>query len=212
MTFELEQLQRLSPIGYLAKRTKKCLDHTLGSVEEICSVSCCLSKAPPGARELWRHNTMSLYASEALALGVIPAEQDREAYDFYAYFMPPVAFDDGAPRDLNQDERNALSGATTDVEPVGSDYLLLGWDIVTNWVGWADGQAFECSPLTCNGLAKEITTNRYGLIDGLERAFALVQYHASTLSAHALSGSLPVRRRVPGTEFELSLKRTCNSE
>jgi hypothetical protein len=26
---------------------------------------------------------------------------------------------DGAPRDLNQDERNALSGATTDVEPVG---------------------------------------------------------------------------------------------
>ena len=34
-------------------------------------------------------------------------------------------------------------------------------------------QAFECSALTCNSLAREIATNRHGLIGKLERAFAV---------------------------------------
>jgi hypothetical protein len=117
---------------------------------------------------------MGFYSSEALALSVIPPEEDPSAYDLYNYFMVPVAFDDTAElRELNVEENHAISEASKAVEPMSSDYLLLGWDIASNWLGWTDWQAFECSPLTCNGLAREIATNRYGLIDGQDRAVAV---------------------------------------
>jgi hypothetical protein len=47
----------------------------------------------------------------------------------------------------------------TFIDPASS--VVLGWP------------QFECSPLTCCGLAEEVATNRYGLIDGLDRAIAV---------------------------------------
>jgi hypothetical protein len=162
-----------TPIGFLAKQTKRRPDPPIGDVEEICSVSCCLSKAPPGSISLWCHHAMGFYASEALALSVIPPRDDRTDYDVYAYAMLPVAFDeDGEPRALSEDESRALSEAAKDAEEISGDYELLGWDIVSNSLGWVDSQSFECSPLTCNSLAGTIPANRYGLIDGLDAAFA----------------------------------------
>jgi hypothetical protein len=152
----------------------------MGAVEEDCSVSCCLSKAPPDAIALWSHNTMSLYASEALALSVIPASDERSAYDLYAYCIAPLAFHgDGEPHDLDESEGEAVRGAETGVERVGPDYQPLGWDIVGNSLGWTGGPSFECSPLTCNSWARKIATNRFGLIDDFDRAVAVARRIAS---------------------------------
>jgi hypothetical protein len=171
----LQSLQSVpaKPIGFLAKLTKRRPDPPIGDVEEVCSVSCCISKAPPGAVSAWCHNAMGFYASEALALSVIPPREDRAAYDLYAYAMLPVAFDeDGEPRALTDDESRALSEAAKDTDEIGPGYQLLGWDVVSNSLGWVESQSFECSPLTCNSLAGTILANRYGLIDALDAAFA----------------------------------------
>jgi hypothetical protein len=175
MTFQPPELHSVKPIGYLPKRTMKFVSENMGRAEEACSVSCCLSNAPRDALSLGRHNPMGLYWSETLALSVIPPAERPTAYDFYSYFMAPIAFDDdGEPRDLDDEENRTMLEAAKHVEPMNSDYLQLGWDIVGSSLGWSDGQVFECSPLTCNGLAREINTNRHGLIDGLDRAFAVV--------------------------------------
>jgi hypothetical protein len=158
-------------IGYLAKRTAKRQSYLPDAVEEVCSVSCCISKAPSAGQQPTR---MGFCSSETLALRMICAEPHRGAYDVYAYFMLPVAFeDDGEMRDLNQTERDVLAEAENGVGQMPQGYVCLGWDFATNSLGWETWPLFGCSPLTCNGLAQYIATNRYGLIDDIDRAFAV---------------------------------------
>ncbi len=161
------------PVGYLAKRTARLGERRMGAVEEVCSVSGCISPGPPDAAQQWRHNRLGFYADEGLAFGVIPDGEDRAAYDVYAYTMLPVAFaKGGAIRELNDAEREAFDDAAHTAKPLSSDYACLGWDVVGNSLGWDASQSFECSPLTCNAMASLIATNRYGLIDDIARALA----------------------------------------
>jgi hypothetical protein len=165
------------PIGYLAKYTAKRQGYLPETVEEICSVSCCISKSPAGQHP----SRMGFCPSETLAQRVICAKPDRAAYDLYAYFMLPVAFeDDGEMRDLNHAERDVLAEAENGVGPMPPGYVCLGWDFATNSLGWETWPLFGCSPLTCNGLAQNIATNRFGLIDDIDRAFAVAGEIVST--------------------------------
>jgi hypothetical protein len=153
-------------IGYLVKRTEG--RPGLGAVEEVASVSCCISTASAGQPL----RGMGFHPSESLALSDAEQAADQ-SYDLYAYRLLPVAFgEDGEMRDLDDEERAALAAAERDVEPIPPDYVCLGWDITNNSLGWNYWPRFECSPLTCNGLAKQIATNRYGLIEELDRALA----------------------------------------
>jgi hypothetical protein len=157
-------------IGYLAKYTEKRQGYLPRTVEEICSVSCCISKPPADQHP----SRMGFCSSETLARRIICAKPDCAAYDLYAYFILPVAFDDdGEMRDLNQAERDVLAEAENGVGPMLPGYVCLGWDLVTNSLGWETWPLFGCSPLTCNGLAQYIATNRYGLIDDIDRALAV---------------------------------------
>jgi hypothetical protein len=168
---------KVTPIGYLAKYTAKRQGYLPETVEEICSVSCCISKSPAGQHP----SRMGFCPSETLAQRVICAKPDRAAYDLYAYFMLPVAFeDDGEMRDLNHAEREVLAEAENGVGPMPPGYVRLGWDFATNSLGWETWPLFGCSPLTCNGLAQNIATNRFGLIDDIDRAFAVAGEIVST--------------------------------
>jgi len=161
------------PVGYMAKRTERPSDDQMGAVEEVCSVSCCISTAPPDAVQHWQHNRLGFYADETLALGVIPDTEDHAGYDLYAYAMLPLAVAaSGEMRELDHAEREALTQASGAVQPLPPDYQCLGWDVVGNSLGWVASQSFECSPLTCNGMARLIPTNRYGLIEDKARALA----------------------------------------
>jgi len=153
-------------IGYLVKRTEGRQDFPMGAVEEVCSVSCCISTAPAGQPM----RGMGFHPSESLALSDAEQAPNRSC-DLYAYRLLPVAFDDdGELRDLDEEERDALAAAEEDVEPISPDYVCLGWDITNNSLGWKNWGRFEDSPLTCCGLAEQIATNRYGLIEELDFA------------------------------------------
>jgi hypothetical protein len=92
----------------------------------------------------------------------VPDDQ-RADYRLYAYGIYPVRFVEGreVPMEI----------APTDARAFGFDYVRVGWDVVSRSAG-AD---FECSPLTCNMLAEQMETNRYGLFADLDDALELAR-------------------------------------
>jgi hypothetical protein len=171
MTLEIADVSRLEPrlVGYFPKRTAGKLDWLADAgVEEVCSVSTCISKGPDGWVDRWLHNPLGFFPSEEIAWGVVGV--DREAYDMYAYRMIEAAFQPGGgARSFDQHECRSFEASVL-AEPLPADYELLGWDVAGNWLGWQQSMSFECSPLTCNGMAREIETNRHGLIWTLAEA------------------------------------------
>ena len=108
-------------IGFFPKKTARDVPWLGAShVEEICSVSNCVSKPPTDWIGHWKHNmTWWLYDSEADAWEVTGAE--REAYDMYAYKMFPVVFE-GAGEHPIEVTATAKGGLT--------DYEFIGYDAV----------------------------------------------------------------------------------
>lgn len=148
-------------IGYFPKRTAKRPDWLKAAVvEEICSVSDCISKGPDGWIDHWRHNDLWVYDTAEIARSVIPTAERRE-FDMYAYRMLPVQFTQGS--------RRPFEIPSLHVQPVDSSYEPLGWDIVSR----SAGNSFECSPLSCNHMAEKVTANRYCLLDDLETLLRL---------------------------------------
>lgn len=153
-------------VGYFPKRTVKRPDGFAPvSIEEIASVSGCISPAPEGWIDHWLHNPLGFFATEELAWQV--AGGRGQGFDVYACRILDAAFPPGAPpRELSALEDEIITACALAGDP-GPGFERLGWDIAGNWLGWSQSIGFECSPLTCNGLASVIATNRYGLIDRL---------------------------------------------
>ena len=145
-------------IGYFPKRTVPRPEWLQApQVLEICSASCCISEAPDGWINQWRHNEQWLYDSPALALSLVPQEV-REQWDLYAFARYPIVFDEGEV----MDDPILAEG----VEPLPDDFEFLGFDAVS----CSTGNSLECSPLSCNGVAEEWPTNQFCLFDSLEAA------------------------------------------
>jgi len=105
-------------IGYFPKQTLKHPDWLKSKfVEEICSVSECLSKGPEGWINHWKHNEMWVYDREEIALGVIPKEF-LPLYDLYAYRIFPFSINKGKKEDF------ILPKLV--VENLSSNYVFLG--------------------------------------------------------------------------------------
>ncbi len=145
-------------IGFLAKKIVsrpnwlKC-----SAVQEVCSVSECISAGPPDRIDSWVHNDVGFYDTEDLALTVVP-EQEREEYDLFAYRIWPLRFHE----ELAEEEWNPVEKwAELPEEPELSRYGRIGYDLVGNDLS----DFFECSPLSCNGVAGEIEVNQFCLID-----------------------------------------------
>jgi hypothetical protein len=148
-------------IGYFAKRTTKRPDWLKAArVEEVCSVSTCVSEGPDGWIDQWRHNEMWVYDTPELALSVVP-DAARGEFDLYAYQMFPVQFTDGP--------QEAFEIPQLHVEPLPSSFERLGFDIVSR----SYGNTFECSPLSCNHMAEQVAVSRYCLVDDADSAFRL---------------------------------------
>jgi hypothetical protein len=128
------------------------------SVQEICSVSNCISAGPPNWVEQWQHNSLGFYDSEEIALALV-ADEPEHRYDLYAYELFLVAANAGKLEDFEIDIA---------IGQVPSDYEFLGYDVATKSVS----AFFECSPLSCNGAAADFGTNRYCLLDGQSQADA----------------------------------------
>ncbi|MEO8427798.1 MAG: hypothetical protein ABI651_11875 [Verrucomicrobiota bacterium] len=150
-------------IGYFPKRTVKRPDwlKTAG-VEEICSVSDCISKGPDGWVNHWRHNDMSVYDTPASAWSVVP-ENARQEFDLYAYCLFSTRFVEGKQEPFEIPPLN--------VEPLPRSFVRLGYDAVSR----SCGSNFECSPLSCNYLAGRVIVSRYCLVDTESEAVELAR-------------------------------------
>ena len=128
-------------------------------VNEVCSVSTCVSGAPDGWIDQWRHNEMWAYDTPELAWSVVP-EAARSEFDLYAYLMFPVQFDEG---------QQPFEIPPLTVAPLPSSFERLGIDVVSR----SCGSSFECSPLSCNHMAEHVAVSRYCLVDEPDVAFGL---------------------------------------
>jgi hypothetical protein len=150
-------------IGYFPKRTEQrpaWLEAV--KIEEICSVSACISKGPEKWIDHWKHNEMWVFDSPALAWSVVP-EAVREGFEVYAYGVAPVKISEG--------KEEGFDIPRISPEPLPDGFESLGFDIVCR----SCGTQFECSPLSCNRLAEEIPTNRFCLLDDIVTALGLAR-------------------------------------
>lgn len=148
-------------IGFFPKITKP-LPEWLGnnSIEEICSVSNCISDGPQNWINQWKHNELGFYNSEEIAREVIT--EDAHKFDIYAYNLFPLyCFDDEV-------ESICIQSIEGNLPP---DYEFLGYDIVTKTVA----DFFECSPLSCNSGASKYPVNEFCLIADREAAYSVLR-------------------------------------
>lgn len=146
-------------IGYFPKKTMG-RDEWFGnaSVEEVCSVSNCMSKAPEDWLNYWKHNAYGLYDTEEQAWAIV--RNDPVSYDMYGYRLFPFVFDGGA-------------GTSMSVQPTAiaqlAEYDFLGYDPVSREEAFTI--EFGHSPLSCNKGFEQYPVNRFCLLDRLEDAW-----------------------------------------
>ena len=168
-------------IGYLPKR----IIHATGDadaprfpgVEEICNVSECISKSPPGWVDCWLHNTDTwLFDDPGAAWWVVP-EAERGRYRLYAYRLLPALFHDSG-------EETELTLPEIKAAPIPASFVRIGFDAVGYRAGETAGElhippSFEHSPLSCNLMAEKYPVNRYCLVDDLDTALTMAREFAT---------------------------------
>lgn len=165
----------MTPAGYLLKRIvppPAWLDAP--GVEEVCSVTACVNDDVVDVASAWRHNGYGL-ANDVEELRASAADLDTAEADLFFYTAysrelesdgHSFAADDWRPR------RPVPSAGVADAvrPPPGWPAIdALGFDVVVR------GDYLEHSPLSCNGVAKEIPVNRYALFDTLADAVAAIE-------------------------------------
>jgi hypothetical protein len=137
-------------------------------VEEICSVSECISKGPDRWSQNLTPNPFWGFANPASAWeAVLPA--DRPGLGLVAYRLYPVRFADG--------KQEAVDLPPLEVEPLPNSFTRLGWDAV-ELAGDARQYRFGCSPLSCNfqaGQPGAVAVNRHCLVASEREAFELAE-------------------------------------
>ena len=133
-------------------------------VTSICSVSECVNSAPEGWIDRWLHNDFGFFDTPALALAVTDAPRD---FELLSYRLLDITFSDPDETGL---DRNVFP---QDVLVPGA--RVIGYDIVSRSIS----DFFECSPLSCNGLANEVPVNQYCLVPTLETAILLARRFAA---------------------------------
>jgi hypothetical protein len=150
------------PAGYLAKRV--CLKPDwleAHQVNDIYSVSGCVSEDFADYFSYWKHNGFWLFDSPEV-IEKLAREQsiDLTGTTLFYYEVYEKEFDGGAWHPYEPD----LSFGTSVVVPLHRE--LEGFDVVT----FSCRNLPECSPLSCNYLARELPTNSHCLFDSFEDA------------------------------------------
>ena len=136
-------------------------------VVDIYSVSRCISAAFADYIPYWKHNGYWLFdAPEVIEQLARENAIDLEGTSFFYYEVYEQEFDEIAAAW----RRFAPQSFPTRVI-VPPQKVLAGYDVVS----FSLGTSAECSPLSCNGLAKEVQTNSHCLLASLEQAQELLE-------------------------------------
>ncbi len=148
-------------IGYFPKKTKLMPEWLKATnVEMVCSASTCISEAPEGWINHWKHNECFLY-NTIDDVGLILAKlNDKDEYDIYAFKRYPIRIENGTS--------NVESIPHVLVEPLTQNFEFLGYDAVS----MSMSPMFECSPLSCNRGAETMKVNKYCLFETYEEALS----------------------------------------
>lgn len=145
-------------MGYFPKQIELRPEWLKASgVMDICSVSECVSQGPQDWIQLWRHNEWWLYSTIPDAISVIP-QQEADRFTLFAYQFESMIYHGG--------ESTVFNLPDFDIQPLPNTASSLGFDVVSRSMD----STFECSPLSCNHMAEEITVNSHCLIDTLAKA------------------------------------------
>lgn len=146
------------PLGYMAKRVAKKPDWLKNSqVEDICSVSNCMSDDFCDYIDYWKHNGYWLFDSPQV-IKTLAKENDidlSETTMFY-YEAYELQASEGEPiwEKFYPDKYFSTHVILPNVR------MLMGYDIVS----FSSGTAPECSYLSCNNMAEAIQVNRHCLL------------------------------------------------
>ncbi|MCZ0736563.1 hypothetical protein [Phreatobacter sp. AB_2022a] len=156
----------LLPAGYMLKRVAARPDWLVApGVDDIYSVSGCISADFADYIGHWRHNGFWLFDNPRPMVAIATAEDiDLSGLTLFYYELFPQAF---------HEDTRAWSAIAADpafvtaVEPPPSP-ALAGYDVAT----FSQNNKAECSPLSCNHLAGRAAVNRHCLFTSLDAARA----------------------------------------
>jgi len=164
----------MTPMGYMAKKLEMAgaLENFNAPphVEDVCSVSNCISKDFCDYIPFWKHNGFWVFDSPDILREC--AEEGKASLEGMTLFY----------YEIFEQQYNAEKGEWELFTPEPSFPLdvkipneagkkLFGFDIAT----YSYGNSPECSPLSCNGLANEIPVNKHCLIDDFDEARRLLE-------------------------------------
>ena len=157
------------PAGYIAKTVVSRPDWLKANgVEDIYSVSGCISKDFANSINFWKHNGYCLFDSPTV-IEQVASEQSidiTETTMFY-YEVYEQELDDAKDRWCPYEGERSLPTNIRSPEKK----ILAGFDVVHSLMR----NSPECSPLSCNSLANDIQTNAHCLLPDFETAKRLVE-------------------------------------
>lgn len=157
------------PVGYMAKQVSSRPEwFPAEQVEDIYSVSGCISRAFADYIGDWRHNGYWFFdAPEIIQQLAQEKAIDLSETTLFYYEVYELEFEE-------------MQGQWMPFVPEPSFPLqvmapthktLVGYDVVA----FSMGNVPECSPLSCNGLAAEVETNTHCLLDSFKQAQNLLE-------------------------------------
>jgi hypothetical protein len=155
------------PVGYMAKRVYKTTDWLLPSkVVDVYSVSGHISEDFADYINYWKHNGYWFFnPPEIIRTIAVKEPVPLEGTSFFYYESYELEFD-GTSWQAYTPEPSFPTNVALPTEK-----QLEGFDVVTFY----SRAAPECSPLSCNGMAKELPTNAHCLFASFEEAEANVK-------------------------------------
>lgn len=159
----------LIPAGYMAKRVVTKPDWLKANgVEDIYSVSGCISKDFADYIKFWKHNGYWLFDSpEVIAQVAREHAIDLTGTTMFYYEVYAQEFDDAKEQWYRYEREESFA---TNVR-LPDQKILAGFDVVSS----TQRNSPECSPLSCNSLANEIQTNAHCLLSNFETAKRLIE-------------------------------------
>jgi hypothetical protein len=151
-------------LGYMAKRVVFRPDWLdVPHVRDVYAVANCVSEDFCDYINFWRHNDFWFFDSPALIRSIANEHNIDLTNTMLVYYRGHDKQFDAELGEWTDYDRDP--GIRTAVSPPQAE-TFFGYDIVT----YSMQNAPECSPLSCNGLAKDVCVNEHCLIDTLNYA------------------------------------------
>jgi hypothetical protein len=151
----------MTPLGYMLKKIHQT--PLWANVEDVYSVSHCISEAFTNYIDYWRHNDYGCFDTPD-PLFEIAKEKEIDLHGLQLFYYEVYELE------YNEEEKEWLPFLDVNYDfskiVVPKDAQIEEYDIVTFSL-----RCFaECSPLSCNGIFNDVPVNKHCLIDKFESA------------------------------------------